>query len=252
VPALAAIAVAGCGDDGSPKAPEGVSQSAFERQLRDAQNVSAADFPASEGKTLQQMTDLAQAGPQVGLATSVLEPGENRLAFGVIGSDNAFVYGKSAVYVARTPGSKAKGPFPAPADTLLTKPAFRSRTAASEKDPIASIYAAQVPFTRPGKHAVLVITKTDQGLLGAPTEVNVVADSPIPAVGERAPAIDTDTLAEARGNIEAIDTRIPPARELHETSLKDALGRNQSRCCSRPRSYASRASAGPWSTSSCR
>jgi hypothetical protein len=50
VAAAAGLAVAGCGGSNAPKAPPGVSQSAFERQLADAQRVNAADFPAASGR----------------------------------------------------------------------------------------------------------------------------------------------------------------------------------------------------------
>ena len=222
---VVALVFAGCGDDGTPKAPEGVSQSAFERQLREAQQVSAADFPAAGSKTLQQLADTTQGGPQAALASSVFEPGTNRLAFGMLDAQNRFVYGKTAVYIVRRPGARAEGPFPAPADSLVTEGRFRSRQAAAEDAPIASIYAAQVPFGRTGKHAILVLIRSEGQLLGAATEVNVRSDSPIPAVGERPPGIDTDTISSARGNEEAVDTRLPPAPELHRKSFKDVLGK---------------------------
>ncbi len=60
--ALAAPALAGCGGANAPKAPAGVSQSAFERQLADAQRVNPADFPATQGKTLKQLAATAKAG----------------------------------------------------------------------------------------------------------------------------------------------------------------------------------------------
>lgn len=224
--AVAALVAAGCGGDdgGGPTPPEGVSQSDFERQLREAATVTADDFPATRGRTLQELANTAQAGPKVGLATSVLVPGENRLAFGVIGTDNEFLYGKSAVYVAPTPNDEAQGPFPAPADSLVTKPEFRSQQAASAQDEIAAVYGAEVPFERPGRHAVLVLTKTASGVVGAATQVEVVRDSPIPAVGERPPAVETDTLESAGGVAESIDTRVPPAESLHETSFADVVG----------------------------
>lgn len=225
----AAILIVGCGSDdgtGGIKAPAGSSQSEFARQLKIAQTVTAADFPAAGERSLQQIADTtAASGTQVGLATSLFVPGTNRLAFGVIDSKNAFVYGKSAVYVARTPSSPTQGPFPAPADALITKPAFRSQTAASESSPIAAVYAAQLPLARKGSYAVLVVTKTATGLVGAATQIEVRADSPIPAVGERPPAIDTDTISSAAGDIKSIDTRLPAARELHQKSLKDVLGK---------------------------
>ena len=225
--AAVALVVAGCGgDDASgPKPPEGVSESQFEQQLREAEQVTRADFPAPRGRSLEEVANTVQAGPQVGLATSVLELGENRLAFGVIGPDNDFLYGKSAVYVAPTPGGRARGPFPAPADSLVTKPEFRSRQAASEESEIAAVYAARVPFRRPGRYAVLVLTKTSSGLVGATAQVEVVRDSAIPAIGEPPPGVETDTLVSAGGVIEKIDTREPPAKELHEVSFDDVLGR---------------------------
>jgi hypothetical protein len=226
--AVAAV-LAGCGgsssESGDAKPPPGVSQPDFERQLAEAESATAADFPAVEGRSLQQIADTALAGNKVGFATSVFTPGENRLAFGVLDAQNAFVYGKSAVYVAPNPNAQALGPFPAPADSLVTKPAFRSQNAATETSPIAQIYAAQVPFKRAGRYSILVVTKRGTDLLGAPAEVTVARRSDIPAVGDRPPRVATDTIASAAGNMALVDTRRPFARELHETSFKDVVGR---------------------------
>jgi hypothetical protein len=227
--ALATAACGGGGDSGSSEpratAPAGVSQQDFDRRLAEASSARVSDFPAVEGRTLQQVADTALAGNQLGLATSVLTPGRNRLAFGVIDDKNAFVYGKTAVYVARSPDQPARGPYPAPADSLLTRPAFRSQNAAVESSPIAQIYAADVPFPSAGRYAVLVVTQVGDKLTGAPAEVRVTATSKIPDVGERPPRVDTDTIAGAAGNLASIDTRRPFARELHETSFKDVVGR---------------------------
>jgi hypothetical protein len=219
-----ALGAAGCGGENKPKAPPGVSQSAFERQLAEAEQATAADFPAPDGKTLQELADTTRAGQQVGLATSVFVPGENRLAFGVIDQKNEFVYGKTAVYVGRTPNSRAQGPFPAPADSLLTEGRYRSKQAALENSPIASIYEAQVPFKRPGRYAVLVVTKTEGGLLGAAAQVQVARDTRLPSVGQRAPSVSTDTIKSA-GSEEAVDTRQPAAPELHQTDFQDVVGK---------------------------
>ena len=222
--ALIGIAVSGCGDDGGPKAPEGVKQSVFERQLKDAQQVSPADFPAGGDKSLRQLAAMAKAGPQAGLATSVFVAGQNRLAFGVLDAKRRFVYGKTAVYVGRSPSSRAQGPYAAPADSLVTEGRYPSRQAATEDGPLAAIYAAKVRFKRPGRYAVLVLTKIANGLLGATTDITVRRDTPIPAVGQRPPPVSTDTVASAGGE-KAVDTRIPPAPELHQTNLKDVLGK---------------------------
>ena len=223
----AAVLVAGCGgsDSTTPEPPPGVSKKDFAADLAAASSATEADFPAVGGRTLQQIADTARAGNQVGFASSVFNPGDNRVAFGVIDKSNSFVYGKSAVYIARDPTDKALGPYPAPADTLLTKPAFRSQNAAVESSPIAQIYAARVPFPKTGDYAVLVVTKQGEGLTGAPAQVRVTPNGQIPNVGDRPPRVSTDTVARAAGNLAAIDTRRPFAPSLHKTNFKDVLGK---------------------------
>jgi hypothetical protein len=228
--AAAAVVAAGCGgsQDGGAKPPPGVSKKDFAKLLADASTSTVADFPAVDGKSLQDMASTVKAGPQAGFATSVLTPGTDRLAFGMIDTANNFVYGKSAVYIAKSPSDKALGPYPAPADSLLTKPAFRSQNAAVDTSPIAQIYAASVPFPKAGTWNVLAVTKQDDGaMVGAPAQVKVIAKrkDPIPDVGQVPPRVSTDTVASAAGNLAAIDTRRPFARELHEVNFKDVLGK---------------------------
>ena len=226
---LAALVAAGCGGSGAgaPTPPPGVSKKDFQKLLAEASTVTAADFPATGGRTLQQMANLATAGPQVGLATSILTPGTQRIGFGMIDKANNFLYGKSAVYVAPTPDAPARGPYPAPADSLLTKPAFRSQNAAAESSPIAQIYAARVPFAKAGSWSMLVVTKDGARMLGATAQVQVAPKSreTIPDVGQRPPRISTDTVASAAGDEAAIDTRRPFAPSLHQVNFKDVLGR---------------------------
>lgn len=51
-----------------------------------------------------------------------------------------------------------------------------------------------------------------------------VARSQIPHVGQRMPAIASETTAGAGGVESRIDTRLPPAPDLHRVSLTDVLG----------------------------
>jgi hypothetical protein len=213
--------VAACGGGNDP----GEFKSAgADRRVTAASKVSAADFPATGGRTLQAIADTVEAGPQVGLATSVLLPREERLVFGMIGKDRGFLYGKSALYVATTPNAKARGPYPAPADSIVPKPAFISRGTAADTAGIKAIYAARVPFPKAGEYAVLAVTKVGSRLHGAATRVTVRASSPIPDVGGQPPDVDTDTLASAGGDIASIDTRIPPD-DMHKENIGDVLGR---------------------------
>jgi hypothetical protein len=215
------LLLAGCGGgDGGEPAADPVEQVPTEVRgsVRDAQHPTKAEFPPTDGKTLEQLADeLRGAGPEMGLAGSVFLAGEkNRVAFGVIDSDAGFLYGKTALYVARTPTAKAKGPYVAPADVLVTDPPYRSQQAATEADPFAAIYAAEVPFDKPGPYALLSVTLVDGQPRLAPQQVQVVtpAQSKIPAVGEEAPKTETDTTASAGGDVEAIDTRRPTS-DMH-------------------------------------
>jgi hypothetical protein len=227
--AVAALAVAGCGGGsdsgptGNAKPPPGVAKSKFAALVADSAKVTKADFEPARGRTLEQIA--AHAAPaQVGFASETFEPGPNRLAFGVLDNQNHFVYGRSAVYLARTQTGPARGPFVAPGDALVTKPAFRSQTAASETDPIAAIYAANVNLGKSGKEYVLVLTKSPQGEVGGLAPLTVAA-SDIARAGQPMPPVSTETVADAGGNEASIDTRVPAAPELHQKDLKDVLGK---------------------------
>ena len=224
---LVGLALTGCGGSDNPEPSPGASEPAFDRQLEDARSVTAAGFPPAKGKTLRELAAEAETGPetpQAVVATSVFEPGENRLAFGVLDTEQRPVYGKTAVYIAPALDEPATGPYPAPADSLITEPRYRSRQAATEDTPLAAIYSAQARFPKPGRYAVLVMTKRGGKVMASALGVKVRPDSPIPEVGEKPPAVETDTL-ESVGNRNLLDTRDPPAPELHEASLKDVLGK---------------------------
>src|SRR4030095_4385456 len=105
--------------------------------------------------------------------------------------DTTSVYAPPAVSAARTPESTdVRGPYVAPADLLVTEPAFRSQQAATEKEPFAAVYEAdRAPVSSPGEWGVLVVTRVGGNLVAAPTTVTVRQDDPIPAVGEKAPVV---------------------------------------------------------------
>jgi hypothetical protein len=83
-----------------------------------------------------------------------------------------------------------------------------------------------VPLPKTGNWSVLVATQSGGGLLAAPTQIKVVspAQDKIPEVGESPPKPQTDTVATAKGDESAIDTRQPPAPELHQKSFADVVG----------------------------
>jgi hypothetical protein len=226
--AVALIPAAGCGDSGggggggasSPNAQPATPSA----QVRAAASPRIGEFPAARGRTLRQVAEELRGGPELGQATHLYEPGRARLAFGVVGRDGGFLYGATAVYVARRPDAPARGPFLAPADSLQVRPPFRSRTSASDAGDVEAIYHATIDLPAPGRWFVLSATRAGTQLLGATTAIEVRRQHAIPHVGEPAPRIATPTLASAGGDAASIDTRDPPD-DMHEVSLRDVLGK---------------------------
>jgi hypothetical protein len=231
--AVLALLIAACGgggDSDEPKDPvENVPQEAGVREkVKVAVNPTEAEFPAADGKSLEELASTMSAGPSLGMATSIFTTGDpSRMAFGVIGNDGKPVYGPTAVYIAPTPTDPAEGPFIAPADVLLTDARYRSKQAATEQDPFAAIYAANVKFPKRGQYAVLSATKLADGkFAGATGQVQVSTEGadPIPRVGDEAPKVATDTLDSVKGNQGLLDTRVPPSN-LHEESFDKIVGK---------------------------
>jgi len=217
---ITAAALAGCG--GGSEAAK--TSAPVPPEIQRAMDVKAADFPSAGGRTLQQVAETATPGPQVGLASSVFTPGVNRLAFGLIDQQQGFVYAPSAVYVARAPNAPAQGPYPAPADPMLVRGPYQSKTSSADPNALKAVYAAAVPLRAPGRYAVLVLSRKGGALLGATTSIAAARATRIPAVGQRPPAIATPTKASVGGDLAKIDTR-NPHDDMHQVSFKDVLGR---------------------------
>jgi hypothetical protein len=231
----AAILIAGCGSSSSSTSSS-ASASHTQTQthssgavppavneLAAAQKPSASQFPSAKGKSLQQLATLVKSSAQLGAATGSFTPGTRRFAFALNTKSGAFIYAPTAIYIARTPNSPAKGPFLAPADPMAVPPADRSKQNTGPGG-IQAIYAAQVPIPKKGTWTLLALTRTSQGMIGAPGQLAAAASSPIPNVGDRPPAVATDTPASAHGNTGLLTTRVPPD-DMHQVSFKDVLGK---------------------------
>jgi hypothetical protein len=188
-------------------------------ELAQAEHPTAAQFPAARRRTLQQVANNARATAMFGPATGVYTPGIRRIAFGLNAGSGAFIYAPTAVYIARTLNSPARGPFLAPADPMTVAPQYRSRQNMGPAG-IQAIYAATVPLPNAGSYSLVALTKTPSGYLasGGAGVIAVAKSSPIPNVGQRPPAIATDTSGPY------LTTRVPP-ESMHAVSFKDALGK---------------------------
>jgi hypothetical protein len=235
--ALAGLLLAGCG---SSTTHSSSSQSASQAQsttqtqtsaglppavgeLGAAQRPAANQFPPAHGRTLQQLAMLVGSSAQLGAATGTFTPGTRRFAFALNAKSGAFIYAPTAVYIAKTPSSPARGPFLAPADPMSVPPQYRSKQNTGPGG-IQAIYAADLPIPGKGTFTLLSLTRTPGGLIGAPGQLAAAASSPIPDVGSRPPAIATDTPASVGGNTALLTTRVPPD-DMHQTSFKAVLGK---------------------------
>ena len=172
---------------------------------------------------MEEFANTITSGPQLGLAVGTFTPGKNRIAFGLLNKDNSFLYAKSAVYVARSGSARALGPYPAPADTMLAAARYRSK-GADDPTEAKAVYSTTVDLPKPGKWLVLVVAKRGGGYVGAGSPITVARSSSIPSVGERPPAVETDTASSVAGQLEKIDTR-DPHDDMHKVSFKDVLGK---------------------------
>jgi hypothetical protein len=235
--AAGAIALAGCGSSSTSSqtssaanATSSVSTSSSAPVLPPAVNELAAAakpkasmFPAAKGQSLTALGKLVNSTAMFGAATGTYTPGERRVAFALNANTGAFIYAPTAIYIATNPKAPAKGPFLAPADPMSVLPQYRSKENAGPGG-IQAIYATKLPIPHKGTFTVLSLTRTSKGLIGAPGEIAVAASSPIPDVGQKPPAVATDTSASVHGKTSLLTTRIP-AESMQSASFSQVLGK---------------------------
>lgn len=209
---------AGCGDDSSGQKAQAPPPPAR-----------PADFPKAQGKTLTQLQKgVGGRGLILAPTQSVYKPGSNRLGFALFDTARKQISDLSAVlYVAPVGGGPARKAVPAKWERLAVKPQFQSRSVASDPDAAKSLYVAQVDLPKAGSYEVLAIARLDGRLVPAASvagPIKVTTSSKVPDVGDKPPAIDTPTKADAGADIRKIDTRQPPSTQ-HERSFKDVLGK---------------------------
>jgi hypothetical protein len=212
--ALLAVFAAGCGDSGDDSGDGATPPPA-----------KAEDFPDPSGKTLAELRKGLGPGPVLSPSVSLLEPGMNRVGFGLFDRNRTqLVDAPAALYVAPIKGGPVHGPFPARFESLEVKPQFESEGVKADPDAATSVYVADVRFPKPGDYEVLGVVELDDNLVAAErVAVRVVKDGPVPEVGEPAIDIHTPTESDVGGDLAQIDTRVPPDTQ-HEVDFADVLG----------------------------
>jgi len=212
--AAGAIALVGCGgsdDDGI------ASQSAPE----------AADFPAANGRSLQQILSEADAeGPVISPAAQVFHKGENPFPFGVFTTGREEIDdAQIALYAAPGKSGEAKGPYPARVESLEVDPAYESKTTADDPDAAHVVYVSKLGLDADGEWRIGALVRDGDSLQASVVPSVVVGKSTgIPGPGDKAPSVHTPTAQDVGGDLSKIDTREPPD-SMHDKDLADILGK---------------------------
>jgi hypothetical protein len=212
--ALVAFIVAGCGGgsgDTSRPAP------------------SATEFPSAKGKTIGQLlkdSGAKEAKLVIAPAAQSFVKGPNRYPLGVFTLGGEQVEDADlAMYFAKSGSSKVIGPYPARLESLETKPAYRAQTSGAKGDAKSVYVVSKVDFDIDGPWLAVAMLKGKNGLEASRVPSPTVGANPrIPEVGQRPPAITTLTAADVGGDLEKIDTRIPPD-QMHKVDFAEVLGK---------------------------
>jgi hypothetical protein len=214
--ALGLGSLAGCGSGGNQASTPAAPPSARPE-----------DFPTAQGKaTLGDLIQGLRQGPALAPSVSILRPGpHNRFGFALFDQARKQINGATvALYTASAQQTDVRGPFPARSESLAVSPAFQSKTSSQDPDSAKSVYVADVPVDKPGRHVLIALARLDGRLVASSAIAFAVAPSGgPPAAGQRAIKVDTPTRRDVR-DISEIDTRIPPGT-MHDASLADVLGR---------------------------
>jgi hypothetical protein len=144
-------------------------------------------------------------------------PGDVRFSFLVIRHDARPVERRRArVWLAR---SRSARPFGRATATLeRVGPPGKDETAAGG---VGSIYVAHLHVPAPGRY--WLVAEPVGAAIQALATLTVRTRSQSPAIGAKAPASATPTLATARGNTEELTTRVPPDLVLLRYSVAGSL-----------------------------
>ncbi len=184
----------------------------------------AAGFPRPSNRSLRALLQNLRQGPDLAQAVRVLEPGANRFAFGLFDRGNRQIADlEVGLYWARGLDETVHGPFGVSFQRIGTDARYRSRQTVEDEDAARAIYVSDLRFPDPGGYLVTAVAKLGKQLVAtSPSQVTVSGDRDLPGPGDKAIRVHTPTRDSVGGDIERIETRIPPDT-MHEVDLADAL-----------------------------
>ena len=187
------------------------------------------EFPSAKGRTISQLLHDSGAKPTslvIAPAARVFIRGTNRYPFGVFTKGNEQISKANvALYFAKSGKSKVMGPYPAHVESLETKPAYRSQNGSGPGEATSVYVVSKIDFPQNGAYIAVAMIKGENGLEASRVPSPVVGQDPrVPLVGQRPPKIQTLTADDVGGDLEKIDTRVPPD-QMHKADFADALGK---------------------------
>ena len=182
---LLLVALSGCGGDRGNRNQAGAATPRVQ---------GTAGFPRPASRSLRELIRNMPRGPELAVGVSLLEPGRNRLAFGLFDRGSRQIGDlRVGVYVAKGLDEAAHGPWPARYEQISVKPRYRSKTAERDPNAVHSFYLAQPSFPDAGTYTITAIAELGGSLVvTAPAQVTV-APSSVPGTGDRAVPIHTPT-----------------------------------------------------------
>jgi hypothetical protein len=187
----------------------------------------AAGFPNPSSRSLRALIRNMPQGPLLAPSVELLERGRNRFGFALFDRGNRQIADlRVALYVSQGLDEPARGPFPARFEPIEVKRRFLSRQASADPHAARSVYVAELPLWESVGYSIVAVAELDNRLVAtSPVQVTVSDNSEVPGVGDPAIRVHTPTRASVGGDIQRIETRIPPD-SMHEVDLADALDRH--------------------------
>ena len=180
-----------------PAAPSATSPEPTDASEQSQDNQAASSETPDEGLELNVI-----------LATTVLEVGEQRVAF-LLATPTGLVKGDSNVSI--TPVYLPDGAAVESVATRFHQWPYGVRGA----------FAADVDFDRPGMWRLDITAEGPDGGAGT-VEIEVLEDSSVPFIGSAGPLSENKTLGSA-GAIELITTDYTPDLSLYEVTIREAV-----------------------------
>jgi hypothetical protein len=184
-----------------------------------------SDFPAVEGRTLEEVYSEGTPDNKLVAAPSgqVFGVGDNRFGFGLFTADGSQLTSSDVAIYAGQKSGPAIGPFPARVETMETDPAFQAKTTSDDPDSAKAVYVTDLPLDKAGEWRMIAMVKEGDDLHTTILQSLVASSSSkIPEAGQKAPVVHTPTEGEV-ANVSEIDTRLPHDT-MHDVDLADALG----------------------------